>query len=325
MQDDELESTIHALLAHLGTSFLLDQPIGSRSLRDQLEEIIREAAATELVEFGAPGDATELRRSAEGVMNFFYRPHLFPGMDPKLLLGHLVQYDLLPRELPVNSPVEAVAMLESYCHLSGDLFGWDATGDDELTMWILDVSGHGVRAGFAAVVIKMILGDTDPGVPLTLLAKEVESRFLKMRNPDDPSFIYATGVFLRITRDGTVEYLSAGHPPIFVKRHSGPVEQFESTAVPLGVFPEMETASASFNLGPKDSLVVCTDGLLELCNDDGELFDTEHTIASLNASDGSPFGIYSSLTRAVANFHELERLEDDLSFVALRLRPTNHP
>ncbi len=322
MKDDELESTISALLEELGTSFRLDQSIGSRSLGDHLEEVIRKAATTELVEFGVPGDATELRRSAEGIMNFFYRPHLFPGMEPTLLLGHLVQYDLLPRELPADSPVEAVAMLESYCHLSGDLFGWVATGDYEITMWVLDVSGHGVRAGFAAVAIKIILADTDPGIPLTSLAKEVESRFLEMRNPDDPGCIYATGVFLRITREGTVEYFSAGHPPILVKRHRGPVELFESTAIPLGLFPEMEKASCSFELGREDALVICTDGLLELRNDDGEFFGIDHTVESLIASDGSPCGVYSSLTRAIGDFHELERLEDDLSFVALRLRPT---
>lgn len=320
MTPDDLEKTIGSLLAIVGESFMLNQSIGARSLRDHLEEIIREAAATESVEFGVPGNATELCRSSEGVMNFFYRPHLFPGMDPTLHLGHLVQYDLLPRELPANSPVEAVAMLESYCHLSGDLFGWLTTGDDEITMWVLDVSGHGVRAGFAAVVIKLIIGDIDPGIPLTDLAKEVESRFIDARNPDDPGCIYATGVFLRIKRSGAVEYLSAGHPPILVKRKSGPVDRFEATAVPLGLFPEMETASATFELGADDSLVVCTDGLLELENDDGEVFGINHTVAILDASDGSPCGIYSSLTRAVGDFHQLDRLQDDLSFVALRLR-----
>ncbi|MEX1309032.1 MAG: hypothetical protein AB1Z65_01305, partial [Candidatus Sulfomarinibacteraceae bacterium] len=60
--------------------------------------------------------------------------------------------------------------------------------------------------------------------------------------------------------------------------------------------------------------------LLELKNDDGECFGLEHTIASIAASDGSPCGIYDDLTKAVENFHELDRLDDDLSFVAMRLR-----
>ena len=319
MKTDESELAIRSLLDILGKAFNLDHSLGDRPLGAHLEEIIREAAATELVEFGVPGNAAELRRSSEGAMNFFYRPHLFPGMDPALHLGHLVQYNLLPRRMPADSPVEAVAMLESYCHLSGDLFGW-RSNDGVLTMWVLDVSGHGVRAGFAAVVLKLILADTDANLPLTALAKEVESRFIDTRNPDDPGFIYATGVLLRIGRDGIVDYLSAGHPPVMVRRSSGTVDSFPATAVPIALLPEMETASSSFRLDSGDAVVICTDGLLELENDEGEVFGLDHTIASIAASDGSPCGIYSTLTRTIADFHDLDRLDDDLSFVALRLR-----
>jgi sigma-B regulation protein RsbU (phosphoserine phosphatase) len=320
MKADKLETTIGSLLDNLGRSFRLDRSLGGRPLGEHLEEIIRAAAATEIIEFGTPGSSAELRRSSDGVMNFFYRPHLFPGMDPALHLGHLVQYNLLPRELPENSPIEAVAMLESYCHLSGDLFGWRSTHDGRLTMWVLDVSGHGVRAGFAAVIFKLILAEADPQLSLTALAKDVESRFIETRNPDDPGYIYATGVLLEIGPTGAVDYLSAGHPPIIVRRSSGAIETFESTAVPIALVPEMETGSASFGLEPGDATVICTDGLLELRNDAGEFFGLEHTIESIAASDGSPCGIYDDLTTAVENFHELDRLDDDLSFVAMRLR-----
>jgi serine phosphatase RsbU (regulator of sigma subunit) len=319
MKADQSESTIRSLLDIVGRTFDLDRSFGDRSLGGHLEEIIREAAATEIVEFGVPGDASELRRSSVGAMNFFYRPHLFPGMDPALHLGHLVQYNLLPRRMPADSPVEAVAMLESYCHLSGDLFGW-RSNDGELTMWVLDVSGHGVRAGFAAVVLKLILADTDPHLPLAALVKEVESRFIETRNPEDPGSLYATGVLLRTDRNGAVDYLSAGHPPVMVRRSSGSVDSFPSTAVPIALLPEMETASASFQLDPGDAVVICTDGLLELTNDKGEVFGLDHTVANIALSDGSPCGIYSTLTRAIGEFHELDRLDDDLSFVAIRLR-----
>ena len=319
MKADESEATIRSLLDNLAATFNLDRSFGDRSLGDHLEEIIREAAATEIVEFGAPGNAAELRRSSEGAMNFFYRPHLFPGMDPALHLGHIAQYNLLPRQMPPDSPVEAVAMLESYCHLSGDLFGW-RSDEGVLTAWVLDVSGHGVRAGFAAVVFKLILADTEPHLPLTALAKEVESRFIDTRNPEDPGIIYATGVLLKIHRNGVVDYLSAGHPPVMVRRSSGAVDSFPATAVPIALLPEMETAPASFQLDPGDALVICTDGLLELQNDEGEVFGLDYTIESIAASDGSPCGIYSTLTQAIEDFHDLDRLDDDLSFVAMRLR-----
>ena len=82
------------------------------------------------------------------MLDFYYRPHLFPEMDPALRLGHRLQFDLLPRHLPEGSPLRIAAVLESYCHLSGDLLGWRLE-EDELFLWIADVSGHGVRAGLA--------------------------------------------------------------------------------------------------------------------------------------------------------------------------------
>lgn len=319
MKADESEVEIRSVLDTLGTTFDLNRAFGGRPLGDHLEKIIREAAAIEIVEFGVPGDAAKLHRSSEGAMNFYYRPHLFPGMDPGLHLGHLVQYNLLPRQMPAGSPVEAVAMLESYCHLSGDLFGW-RTDDGELTAWIFDVSGHGVRAGFAAVVFKLILAGIDPHLSLTAMAKEIESTFIDTRNPDDPGLIYATGVLLRIDGNGSVDYLSAGHPPVIVRRMSGTVDSFPATAVPIAMLPEMGTASSSFSLDPGDAVVICTDGLLELTNHDGEVFGLERTIAGIAASDGSLCGIYSDLTQTIDDFHELDRLDDDLCLIVMRLR-----
>jgi sigma-B regulation protein RsbU (phosphoserine phosphatase) len=320
MDASDTDRTVATLLESLGGSFRLDARLGERRLGEHLEAVMLDAA-TAPVEFGTPGDETELRRSSEGVMSFFYRPHLFPGMDPALHLAHLVQYSLLPKELPPRSPVAIAAMLESYCHLSGDLFGWQMADDGVLTLWVLDVSGHGVRAGIAAVIFKLILGDTDPDLPLPSLAREIENRFLEMRSPDDPGCIYATGALLRIGHGGIVDYLSAGHPPLFVRRGNGSVDQVGATSVPLALFPEVEKAAGEFSLAASDTLLVCTDGLLELQNNDQEVFGPEHAAAALQRSDGSPHDALSSLIRAVAGFHDLDRLDDDLSLlVARRIR-----
>jgi len=209
-------------------------------------------------------------------------------------------------------------MLESYCHLSGDLFGWQSAGDGSLTVWLLDVSGHGVRAGFAAVVIKLILADTDPRLSLVSLAKEVEERFLELRNPADPGCLYATGAFLRIDDRTAVEYLSAGHPPLLLRRRSGSVERLAATMVPLALFPETDAASSTFDLEDGDTLLVCSDGLFELRNADDQIFDVDRVVDVVVDAGGDPSNVMSRLSRAVEKFHDLSRLDDDLSVLVLR-------
>jgi sigma-B regulation protein RsbU (phosphoserine phosphatase) len=241
-------------------------------------------------------------------------------MDETLRLGHLVQFHLLPRRLPDGSPVEAAAMLESYCHLSGDLFGWQASGDGDLTVWMLDVSGHGVRAGFAALVIKLILQDTDPTLPLAELAKDVERRFLDTRRPEDPAPLYATGVFLRLGRDGRGEYLSAGHPPILVRGSDGTVRALEATSVPLILLPELAAESRPAHVRPDDTVLIFTDGLVELRDPTGETFGVHRVSEVLAQAAGGPDEVLEALVGAVSAFHDLDRLDDDLSLLILRLR-----
>ncbi len=320
MKPPDLDHTIGELLARLGTNFRLDHRLSGRPLGELFEETIRDAAARELAEFGTPGDRSELARSADGIMHFSYRPHLFPGMDESLRLGHLVQFALLPRELPDDCPIEAAAMLESYCHLSGDFFGWQPAGGGSLTAWMLDMSGHGVRAGFGAVVMNLILSETDPALALPDLAEEVERKFLDTRHPDDPGILYATGVFLSIAPDGGIDYLSAGHPPVLVRRDDGAVEEFGATSVPLVLFPEMKAAPGRFTATADDTVLVYTDGLVELCNPDGHGFGIDRTARLLTQTPGPPTEVLEALTAAVAGFHDLERLDDDLSLLVIRMR-----
>lgn len=314
------DDAVETLIASLGGSFRLDARVSGRPLGELLARTVREAAASEPVIFGTPGDAGELHSTSQGPTHFFYRPHLFPGMDPSLRLGHMVQVHLLPRELPPDSPVEAAAMLESYCHLSGDLFGWQATGDGGLTLWLLDVSGHGIRAGFAAVVLKLLLAEIDTGQGLSELAVELERRFLAIRHPDDRACLYATGVLLRIAGDGSVTYLSAGHPPMLVRRAGGSIERLGATTTPLALLPELDAEEMSSELLPGDSLLAYSDGLLELARSDGEAFGLDRTEAVLSGGDGRPTRVLADLAGTIAAFHDLSRLDDDLSFIALRRR-----
>lgn len=320
MSSNDLDRTVGDLLDRLGASFRLDRRIGDRPLGEIFESTIRHAAGVASVDFGRAGDRAELHRSANGIMHFFYRPHLFPDMDDALRLGHLVQFDLLPRELPDGSPVEAAAMLESYCHLSGDLFGWQSVADTALTAWMLDVSGHGVRAGFGAVVMKLILADIDPTLPLSDLAKQVERRFLELRHPDDRAALYATGVFLRFGGDSRVEYLSAGHPPLLVRRSDGRVDEHEATSVPLVLLPDIEAESSSITLEPTETLLVFTDGLIELADAEGRPFGLERASDVLGGTPGDPIDVIEALAGAVADYHDLDRLDDDLSLLAMRRR-----
>jgi sigma-B regulation protein RsbU (phosphoserine phosphatase) len=313
------DSTVDALIDQLSESFLLDEEIAGAHLGDLLVETIREAGCRPMPELGQHGDRRTVRRDVEEPLTFLYRPHLFPGMDEVLKLGHTVQYHLLPRELPPHSPVDVAAALESYCHLSGDLFGWRGESDGKLTLWLLDVSGHGVRAGFAAVAMKLLLAEMEPELPLTEIPRQLEKRFEAIRNPDDAAFLYATGVFLRIAGDGGIDYVSAGHQPMLLCRKDGTVERLPATGMPVALIPGNLWEGGESRLNMDDTLLLFSDGLVELRNDVGEEFGVDRVSKVLPRGGPAP-EIADNLLRAIEDFHDLERLDDDLSLIVLQRR-----
>lgn len=311
------QRTLDDLLGLLSESFLLDERIAGTHLGDLLAETIREAGRRPLPDLGQEGDRRRVRRDSGEPLTFLYRPHLFPGMDEALKLGHATQYHLLPRELPPDSPVDAAAALESYCHLSGDLFGWRGESDETLTLWLLDVSGHGVRAGFAAVIMKLLLAEMDPGLPLTEIPRLLEERFEAVRNPEDPIILYATGAFLRIADGGGIDYVSAGHQPLLLCREDGSVESLDATGMPVALIAGNPWEEEATRLAKGDTLLLYSDGLVELRNELGEEFGEDRVAEVLRRGGRAP-DICDRLLRAIEDFHDLERLDDDLSLIVLQ-------
>lgn len=323
MPHADLDQLTGQLLAQLSATFRLDLEIGGRTLDELLTDTIHSASRLPDPEWGTPGDRFALERAGAGPLSFTYRPHLFPGMDEALRLGHEVQFSLLPKSLPASSPCELAAVLESYCHLSGDLLGWHEEPGGGLTIWLLDVSGHGVRAGFAAVVMKLLLAEAEPGQPLDVLAADLERRFLGARNPKDAACLYATGIFVRIAAEGPIQYLSAGHEPMLIRRRTGRVDQLDSTGYPLALISGVPAEVRSVELERDDVALLVSDGLTEAADGDGPMFGSDRTAAVLGSGSPDPNRIARALYHEIGTHRDLTRLDDDLSFVVARRRNTN--
>lgn len=322
MADSTSPDVVRAVLEHLADSFQLDHRIGDRTLRSLLKETVRELDDAGTPRWGGRVEpAVDLVRVADGPLTFAYRPHLFPGMSPDLQLGHEVQFQLLPRSLPANAPVEVAAVLESYCHLSGDLFGWREEPDGRFTMWVVDVSGHGVRAGFAAVVLRLLIAESEPGLPPDGLVRLIEERFLAARNPDDRRCLYATGLFLTVDSAGRMDYASAGHPPFLVRRTGGRVSTHEATGPPIALIPGHPPTRQSLQLEPDDLVVMYTDGLIEAHGRNRDALGVEGLAALLERGGGRPSEVATSLLDHMGASLDLERLDDDVSFLVMCRRP----
>lgn len=262
--------------------------------------------------------------------HFFYRPHLMQEMDITLEKAHMLQYALLPRTLPDGLPCRLGAVLESYCHLSGDLFGWHDTPDGGLMLWMADMSGHGAEAGLLSAYLKILLDDLRHIDEPTVLAGTINQKMYEsLRNTHDVQ--YATAAFLHL-KQGRLRAAVAAHPPVLlcapdvtrqtdVPRQARTLPQartlrrLESGGRPLGVFSGSRYDEETVDLAPGTLLLLYTDGVLEAGNATGEEFGLARLEQALLTADGGADAAARQIYERVSAYQDMDFIDDDVTFL----------
>ncbi len=307
------------LLDDIAARFDLECRVRGVRIAELVERLDIDLDNSSLDDWGTPGPADKTAHASQGAVDLHYVPHLFPGMDPKLRLAHHLQYHLLPKELPPDSPVRISAVLESYCHLSGDLFGWDVTADGEFLIWIVDMSGHGLETGLASVLLKLVIDALHSPGSLDQLVGELNEALHHLVQPCGRT-MYATGFFITLGADGTASYCSAGHLPALIRGAAGDLRELGSNSRPIGLFPGERFEVEQTRVAPGETLFLYTDGLVELTTRSGEQFGLDRLRDFLSLPNEGPRDLTDKLFRRIAEDHDMTKIDDDVTFVAAKMR-----
>ncbi|UCF68371.1 MAG: serine/threonine-protein phosphatase [Acidobacteriota bacterium] len=306
-------------MADFDALFDLDHRLPTGRLGDLIECALHEIDLHTLPDWGEHGRSDRLETITEPSIAFRYTPHLFPDMDLKLRLAHKLQFHLLPRQLPEDAPVSIAACMESYCHLSGDLFGWEILSDGKLLLWILDVSGHGVRAGLASAMLRVVIDNLRQRSRVDALAGELNDVLMACIRPEHET-LYITRFFIAIAEDGSSVYTSAGHQPMLVQTIDGDIRALGSNSMPIGMVTGASYRKTACRLAPSETLLLYTDGLLEALNDPENPLEQRRLRTFLGERFETPEALTCALFDLVTRHQDLTQLDDDISFIAARLR-----
>jgi sigma-B regulation protein RsbU (phosphoserine phosphatase) len=309
---------VQRLLEDFDAVFDLRYRIDGTALGNLVEASITRLEQHTLPDWGTPGPREEATSDPGRFVNFYYRPHLFPSMDIKLRLAHKLQFHLLPRELPADAPVSIAAVLESYCQLSGDLLGWEMLRNGKFLVWIVDMAGHGVRAGLASAMLKVLIDHVRERGRVDSLMGEL-NRTLSGCLRREHEGLFATAFFMALDRDGSAVYGSAAHPPVLVRRRNGDIEELGALDRPIGLFAETTYQSRELRLEPDDTVFLYTDGLVEATGQDGEAFGLDRLRGLVAREFGSPEELTRSIYINVADRQDLDYLDDDVTFLAAKV------
>jgi serine phosphatase RsbU (regulator of sigma subunit) len=239
----------------------------------------------------------------------------------ELELAVQVQQLLLPKSSPACTWCCIGVKNRMATGLGGDYFDFITMPDDCQSLFIGDVTGHGLHA---SVVMSLIYGFIHraamSGCAPFDLVQQV-NRFLidfSRRSATIDQYFSSTLFYGIIAPSSlTMHYVNAGHVPGLVLRN-GIVTELPSTGQPVGFFekPEMHLQSFTFNLG--DRLLLYTDGIIETTNGDGELFGTERLQELLKIHGDSDYQEFLGIVfQALAEFGVADPPEDDCSAIVI--------
>lgn len=239
------------------------------------------------------------------------------GLD----LAEQVQQLLLPKSSPICSWCRSGVKNRMASGLGGDYFDIITMPDECQSLFIGDVTGHGLHA---SVVMSLIYGFIHPAVlgscaPLELVQQV--NRFLIefARRSETLDQYFSSSLFYGVIdpRTFAMHYVNAGQVPALVLRE-GEVEELHATGPPIGFFEKPEIQLQSYSFTPGDRLLLYTDGIIETTNAAGEVYGLERLKELLRTNKTADhLEFLSLLFQTLSDFGLSDPPEDDCSAIVI--------
>lgn len=242
----------------------------------------------------------------------------------ELTIARRIQESLLPNAALCHGSLEVAALSLPASDVGGDLYAAHALPDGSLALAVGDISGKGVGAALLMAVTSTMLttigGDESP--PALLARLNGLLRDYTARNRQNVALCY-----LRVEpgdgRGYPIAAASAGAIPPLLRRVDGALEWLPVGGLPLGTAVEQPSyPPATATLGPGDTLLLCTDGLLEARGADGGLLSfagVERALAEAPCRQGA-HAVTEHLIGALRGFTAGRELEDDVTVMVVQYR-----
>jgi len=236
----------------------------------------------------------------------------------ELETAHSIQASFLPDTIPQYDGWDIGALWCPVRNVAGDFYDFYQLPDGRLAVVIADVSGKGIPAALFMALSVTVLRF---GMTLNLPPDEVTRRANDMILSEQRSRMFATTFVSYIALDtGDTLFSSGGHNPALLYRaETQSCEYVTASGVAVGIFREAQFVPGTVHLEIGDILVLYTDGITEVINDDEDEFGEERLEALVTQNTGLPAQKLAELILdEITAFAGEENLFDDATLVVLK-------
>ncbi len=240
------------------------------------------------------------------------------ALERDLNIAENVQKRFLPHSVPKIPGYEFFAFYQPTYEVGGDYYDFMQLPGNRLGVALGDVAGKGVAA---ALMMAKFSGDTrfcvsTEGSPQ--LAIEKLNNLLCAAGIDE-KFMTMSLSLLDLEKN-RVTFCSAGHPPLFLRRADGSVEELgeDISGFPLGIMPDWQYKQLEVDIHPGDVLVIYSDGVTDARSPAEEIYDSREKrrlLKRVTESAGGPEAVGRSILQDIREFSLGHKQMDDITLV----------
>jgi len=327
---ERLSGHEHTML--IGIGHVICVPLRVAAIATTTHTVANRARIIGVLSVDGPGPSSRKSSSALSALEAFAIQATL-AIESARLYAEEAAKARIDRDLRIAADIQRALLAEpsytgSFCNLAaaslpcrtigGDFYDYLEVGDGAFAFVLGDVAGKGPPAALLAAAaqshfVAQAATGGDPAETLTRINRALMRRTIEAR--------FATMFHAVLAADGRLSYSNGGHePPVIVGRDQ--VESLDGGGGPvLGLLADASYTSASVQLRPNDTVVICSDGVTEAVNASGEEFGRARLLEAIGHRWATVDMMLDGVLLALRNFSQGAPQADDITLLVVRYTP----
>ena len=238
-------------------------------------------------------------------------------LEEQISIAKDVQLSILPSQPPIVDGYDIDAVCIPTHEIGGDYFDYIPIDEEKIGIVLADVSGDGVpaaliMAAFRAMIRNQVRIEEQPTKVMNFLNEQLPD---VCRKRDFITAVYGKLDFAQ----HIFTYTNCGHNPPLIINSAGSVEVVDEIGPTLNLVQDADYKSTRIKMKSGDSIVLYTDGVIEIFNNDSEEFGIERLKNILiSSADNTASSIIKNVINSTKKFSQQEYYRDDFTILVLK-------
>ena len=236
-------------------------------------------------------------------------------LEQELDMARKVQVSLFPDELPEIDGYSLAAFWQPARETSGDYYNVFKLPGGRWGFIVADVCGKGAPAALRMAMTHGLIRERveiEPS-PAALLTQVNRSLC-----EEDMDMQFVTSFYAILDpENANLKYALAGHPPPFLRKASGQVENLDGRGIALGVSLDAQYEDINLTLAPGDSLVAFTDGFTDANSPANQSYEMTQLKTAIGTAPAHAVALLEHLQSTLNQWVREAPNYDDITLLAI--------